>query len=249
MGSGRPAPAQVDYKPPWSPQPSQEPPMLQTTTRQKKPSDTARRASRTSILPDPSRTIKTSASKSTQYHPSSSSEYVHKPSSSRTNHPTSYGHDPGDPRSSSSRHPEPKSSKSRTPKSSFNQLTSPVSPNAALAMPYTGWIPPVGKTTDPAVRKSSKSRDKDRDKDTHRGHERDRSSDTHARTTSRELNRDPYDPRHQIYQAATLGRDFKERSDENGTLPKPSSHRRNLTDDAITLKVNRIFNSFLFILT
>lgn len=215
--------------------------MLQTTTRQKKPSDSARRVSRTSILPDPSRTIKTSASKSTQYHPSSSSEYVHKPSS-RAHHPTSYGHEPGDPRSSSSRHPEPKSSRSKTPKSSFNQLTSPASPNAALAMPYTGWIPPVGKTTDPAARKSSKSRDKDRDKDTHRGRERDQSSDTPARTASKELSRD--DSRHQIYHSATLGRDFKERSDENGTLPKPSGHRRHLTeDDAITLKVSPIFHS------
>lgn len=241
MGSGRPAPNQVDYKPPWSPQPAQEPPMLQTTTRQKKPSDPARRVSRTSILPDPSRTVKTSVSKSTQYHPSSSSEYIHKPSSSRANHPTSYGHDPGDPRSPSSRHPEPKSSRSKTPKSSFNQLTSPMSPNVALAMPYSGWIPPVGKTTDPSIRKSSKSRDKDRDKDTHRSRERDRPSDTHARTTSRDL----YDSRNQIYHAATLGRDFKERSDENGTLPKPSGHRRHLTeDDTITLKVNPIIYLF-----
>lgn len=249
MGSGRPAPNQVDYKPPWSPQPTQEPPMLQTTTRQKKPSDPARRVSRTSILPDPSRTIKTSASKSSQYHPSSSSEYVHKPSSSiRANHPTSYGHDPADSRSTSSRHPEPKQSKSKTPKSSFNQFTSPVSPNAALAMPYTGWLPPVGKATDPAIRKSSKNRDKDRDKDTHRG--RERPSDTHARTTSKELSRDPYDSRQQMYHAATLGRDFKERTDENGVLPKPSGHRRHLTeDDAITLKVNRTFRHFLFIST
>jgi hypothetical protein len=251
MGSGRPAPNQVDYKPPWSPQPTQEPSMLPTTVRQKKASDPARRASRTSILPDPSRTAKTSASKSTPYHPSSSSEYVHKSSSStRVIHPTSYGHDPGDPRSSSSRHPEPKQSKSKTPKSSFNQLTSPVSPNAALAMPYTGWLPPVGKTTDPAVRKSSKSKDKDRDKDTHRGRERDRPSDTNSRTTYRELSRDPYDPRHQIYHAATLGRDFKERSDESGILPKASGHRRHLTeDDTRTLKVNCALRFFLLIST
>jgi hypothetical protein len=242
MGSGRPAPTQVDYKPPWSPQPTQDPPMLHTTTRQKKTSDPSRRVSRTSILPDPTRATKTSISKSAQYHPSSSSEYVHKSSSSRSNHPTSYVHDPADPRPSSSRHPEPKSSKSRTPKSSFNQLTSPVSPNAALAMPYAGWLPPVGKSTDPAPRKSSKSKDKDKDRDAHRGREWDRPSDTHARKTSREVSRDPYDSR-QIYHAATLGRDSRERPDENGMLPKASSHRRHHTeDDIMTLKVNRIFH-------
>jgi len=222
--------------------------MLQTTTRQKKSSDPTRRVSRASILPDSSRTIKT-ASKSPQYHSSSSSEHVHKPStSSRTNYPTSYGHDPGNPRSSSSRHSELKSSKSKTPKSSFNQLTSPVSPNAALDMPYAGWLPPVGKTTDPAVRKSSRSRDKDRGKDTYRSRERDRPADTHARRTSTEVSRDPYDSRQQIHHAATLGRDFKERSDENGMLPKLSRHRRHLTeDDAMTLKVSRISRLFLFI--
>lgn len=243
MGSGRPAPNQVDHKPPWSPQPTQEPTMLQTTTRQKKPSDPARRVSRASILPDQSRTIRTLAPKSAQYHPSSSSEYVHKPSTTtRANHQTPYGHDTGDPRSSSSRHPESKSSKSKTPKT-FDQFTSPVSPNDPLAKPYAGWLPPVGKTTDPAVRKSSKNKDKDRDKDAHRGRERDKPSDTRARKASRELSRDPYDSRQQTYHAATLGRDFKERPDENGMLPKPSGHRRHLTeDDAITLKVNRIFD-------
>ncbi|KAF9652875.1 hypothetical protein BDM02DRAFT_3183218 [Thelephora ganbajun] len=237
MGSGRPALNEVDYKPPWSPQPTQEPPMLQTTARQKKTPDPTRRVSRASVLPDPSRTIKTSASKSTHNQPSSSSEYVHKSPSSRADYPTSYGHDPGDPRPSSSRHPEPKSSKSKTPKSSFNQFTSPVSPNVALAMPYTGWLPPVSKTRDPGPRKTSKSRDKDRDKDTHRGRERDRPSDTHARKASREVSRDPYDSRQQIYHAATLGRDFKERPDEGGLLPKSSGHRRHLTeDDVMTLK-------------
>lgn len=247
MGSGRPAPNQVDHKPPWSPQPTQESQMLQTTTRQKKASDPARRVSKVSILPDPSRTAKTSASKSPQYHPSSSSEYVHKPSSSsRTNYPTSYGHDPGDSRSSSSRHPEPKSSKSKTPKSSFDQFTSPVSPNAALDMPYTGWLPPVGKTTDPSIRRSSKSKDKDRDKDTLRGRERDRTSDTHARKTSRELSRDPYDSRQQIHHTVALGRDFKERPEENAMLSKSSGYRRHLTeDDTMTLKVKCIFLSLL----
>jgi len=216
--------------------------MLHTTTRQKKPSDPARRVSRASILPDPSRTIKTSAPKSTQHHPSSSSEYVHKPSSSsRANYPTSSGHDSEDPRSSSSRHPEPKSFKPKTPKSSFNQFASPMSPNVALAMPYNGWLPPVGKSTDPTVRRSSKSKDKDRD--TYRGRERDWPSDTHARKTLREASRDPYDSRQQIYHSATLGRDFKERQDENGVPPKPSSHRRHPTeDDAMTLKVNSVFN-------
>ena len=121
-----------------------------------------------------------------------------------------------------------------------------MSPNVALDMTYAGWLPPVGKTTDPAIRKSSKSKDKDRDKDTHR-RERDRPSDTHAGKTSRELSRDPYDPRQQVYRSATLGRDFKERSDENTTLPKPSGHRRHLTeDDALAFKVNRLFQLFLF---
>lgn len=215
--------------------------MLQTTIRQKKTSDPTRRVSRASILPDPSRTLKTS-SKSSQYHPSSSSEYVNGPSSSRANYPTSHGHDPGDPRSSSSRHPELKSSKSKTPKSSFDHFTSPVSPNVALGMPYTGWLPPVGKTTDPSIRKTSKSKEKDRDKDTLRGRERDRPSDTHARKTSREVSRDPYDSRQQVYHTATLGRDLKERPDENVILPKPSGHRRHLTEgDSMTLKVNRTF--------
>jgi len=244
MGSGRPAPNQVDYNPPWSPQPSQEPPMLQTTTRQKKSSDPARRVSRASILPDLPRTIKTPTSKSTQYPPSLSSEYVHKPSTSlRTSYQTSYVHNPADPRPSSSRHPEPKPSKSKTPKSSFNQLTSPVPPSIALSMPYTGSLPPVTKSTDPAVRRSSKSKDKDRDRDL-RGRERDRLPDTHGRKTPREASRDPYDTRQQIYHTATLGRDFKERLDENGALPKSSGHRRHLTeDDAMTLKVNCIFIS------
>ena len=242
MGSGRPAPNQVDYKPPWSPQPTQEPPMLQTTARQKKTLDPTRRVSRASILPDSSRAVKTPASKSSQYHPSSSSEYVHKPSSSRANYQTPYGHDPSDPRSSSSRHPELKSFKSKTPKSSSNQLTSPMSPNVALAMPYTGSLPPVGRTTDPSIRKSSKSKDRDRDKDAHRGRERDRPSDARARRASREVSRDPYDSRQQIYHPATLGRDLKEPSDENITILKSSSHRRHLTeDDAITLKVKCIF--------
>jgi hypothetical protein len=214
--------------------------MLQTTTRQKKTSDQSRRVSRASILPDPSRTIKTS-SKSSHFHPSSSSEYVNGPSpSSRSNHPTSHGHDPGDPRSSSSRHPEPKSFKSKTPKSSFDHFTSPVSPTVALGMPYAGWLPPVGKATDPSIRKTSKSKEKDRDKDTRRGRERDRPSDTHARKTSREVSRDPYDSRQQVHHSATLGRDFKERPDENVTLSKPSGHRRHPTDDdPMTLKVKR----------
>ena len=213
--------------------------MPQTTTRQKKTSDPTRRVSRASILPDLPRTIKSPTSKST--HPPLAPEYVHKPSS-RANHPTSYIHDPPDPRPSSSRHPEPKSSKSKTPKSSFNQFTSPVPPNIALAMPYTGSLPPVGKHTDPGGRKPSKSKDKDRDRDTLRGRERDRPSDTQARKTSREVSRDPYDSRQQPYHAATLGRDFRERSDENAVLPKPSGHRRNLTDDLMTLKVNCIFH-------
>ena len=244
MGSGRPAPDQLDYKPPWSPQPVQESQMLQTTTRQKKPSDPARRASRTSILADPSRTIKTSASKSSQYHPSSSSEYVHKPSSSRANHPTSYVYDSGDPRSSSSRHPEPKSSsKSKPPKSSFNQFTSPASPNPTLDAPFTGWLPPVGNTPDPSARKSSRSKDKDRDKDTHRGRERDWPPDTHARKTPREISRDPRDSRQQIHHSATIARDFKERPDDSAVLPKPPAHRRHLTeDDVMTLKVKYIFS-------
>ena len=242
MGSGRPAPNQVDYNPPWSPQPSQEPPMLQTTTRQKKTSDPARRVSRASILPDLPRTIKTPTSKSTQFPPSQPSEYVHKPSTSlRTSYQTSYVHNPADPRPSSSRHPEPKPSKSKTPKSSFNQLTSPVPPNIALAMPYTGSLPPVAKSTDPAVRRSSKNKDKDRDRDL-RGRERDRLPDTHGRKAAREASRDPYDTRQQIYHSATLGRDFKERLDENGALPKSSGHRRHLTeDDVMTLKVDCIF--------
>ena len=119
-------------------------------------------------------------------------------------------------------------------------------------MPYTGSLPPLGKHTDPTVRKPSKSKDKDRDKDTLRGRERDRPSDTQAKKTSREmsLHRDPYDSRQQFYHAATLGRDFRERSDDNGVLPKSSSHRRNLTeDDAMTLKVNRIFHFALFVPT
>ena len=238
MGSGRPAPNQVDSNPPWSPQPAQEPSMLQTTTRQKKTSDPTRRVSRTSILPDLPRTTKSPASKST--HPPMAPEYIHKPS--RSNHPTSYVHDPPDPRPSSSRHPEPKSSKSKTPKSSFNQLTSPMPPNVALSLPYTGSLPPVSKSTDPAVRKSSKTRDRDRDRDL-RGRERDRPPDTHGRKAPREASRDPYDSRQQIYHATTLSRDFKERLDENGVLPKSSGHRRHLTeDDAMTLKVNRIFH-------
>lgn len=247
MGSGRPVSTQVDYKPPWSPQPTQDPPMLQTTTRQKKTSDPTRRVSRASVLPDLPRTIKSPTSKSTQYHPSLAPEYVHKPSS-RANYQTSYAHDSPDPRPSSSRHPEPKSSKSRTPKSSFNQLASPVPPNVALAMPYTGSLPPVGKTTDPAVRKPPKTKDKDRDGGTYRGRDRDRPSDTQTRKTSREVSRDPYDSR--IYHAATLGRDFKQRSDENVVLPKSSGHRRHLTeDDAMTLKVNRISHPTLFVST
>ena len=222
--------------------------MLQTTTRQKKSSDPTRRVSRASILPDLPRTIKTPVSKSTQYHSSSSSEYVHKSTPSiRSNHPTSYVHSLADPRPSSSRHPEPKSSKSKTPKSSLSQFSSPVPPSVALAMPYTGSLPPVAKPTDPAVRKPSKSRDRDRDRDM-RGRERDRPSDTQARKTLREASRDPYDSRQQIYHAATLGRDFKERQDENGVLPKPSSHRRNLTDDDVmTLKVYRTFHAFLYL--
>ena len=210
--------------------------MLQTPVRQKKTLDPTRRVSRASILPDLPGTIKTPGSKSVQYHSSSSSEHVHKPSS-RANHQTSYTHGPADPRPSSSRHPEPKSSKSRTPKSSFNQLTSPIPPNVALSLPYTGSLPPVSKPTDPAVRKSSRS------KDTHRGRERDRPSDTHARKSSREVSRDPYDSRQQIYHAATLGRDFKERTDESGVLPKPPGHRRHPTeDDVMGLKVNRTFH-------
>jgi len=109
-------------------------------------------------------------------------------------------------------------------------------------MPYTGSLPPVTKSTDPTVRRSSKSKDKDRDRDL-RGRERDRLPDTHGRKTPREASRDPYDTRQQIYHAATLGRDFKERLDENGALPKSSGHRRHLTeDDAMTLKVNCIFH-------
>ena len=241
MGSGPPAINQVDYKPPWSPPPTQEPPMLQTTTRQKKASDPARRVSRASILPDPSRTLKAS-SKSPQSHPSSSSEYVNGPSSSsRANYPTSHGHDPGDSRSSSSRHPEPKSSKSRTPKSSFDHFTSPVSPKVALGMPYAGWLPPVGRTTDPSIRKASKTKEKDRDKDTRRGRERDRPFDPHARKTSREVSRDPYESRQQIHHSAALSRDFKERPDD--PLLKPSGHRRHLTeDDTMTLKVKHTFS-------
>lgn len=243
MGSGLLVPSQADYKLPWSPQPTQQ--MLQTSTRQKKTSDPARRVSRASVLPDPSRPLKTS-SKSPHYHPSSSSEYVNGPSSSRTNYPTSHGHDPGDPRSSSSRHSELKSSKSKTPKSSFDQFTSPVSPNVALGMPYTGWLPPVGKTTDPSIRKSSKTKEKDRDKDALRGRERDRPSDVHPGKTSKEVSKDPYEPRQQIYHSATLGRDFKERSDENVTLLKPSGHRRHPTeDDTMTLKVKCTFFSYL----
>ena len=243
MGSGRPAPNQVDYNPPWSPQPAQEPSMLQTATRQKKSSDPTRRVSRASILPDLPRTIKTTAPKSTQYHPSLSSEYAHKPTPSlRASYRTSYVHAPADPRPSSSRHPEPKPSKSKTPKSSFNQLTSPMPPNVALSLPYTGSLPPVSKSTDPAVRKSSKTRDRDRDRDL-RGRERDRPPDTHGRKAPREASRDPYDSRQQIYHATTLSRDPKERLDENGVLPKSSGHRRHLTeDDAMTLKVNRIFH-------
>ena len=238
MGSGLPATNQVDYKPLWSPQPSQETPMPQATTRQKKTADPARRASRTSILPDPSRTLKASF-KSPHYHPSSSSEHVNGPSSSsRSNYPTSHSYDPGDTRSSSSRHPELKSSKSKTPKSAFDQFTSPVSPTVALGMPYTGWLPPVGKTTDPSIRKTSKSKEKDRDKDNRRARDRDRPSDAHTRRTSRDVSRDPYDSRQQIYHSTTIGRDFKERPDDNATLSKSSGHRRHLTeDDAMTLKV------------
>ena len=81
------------------------------------------------------------------------------------------------------------------------------------------------------------------------GRGRDQPSDAHARKASKEVSRDPYDSRQQIY-SATLGRDFKERSDEPGTLSKPSGHRRHHTeDDAITLKVIPISHLFLFIST
>ena len=173
----------------------------------------------------------------------------------------SYVHDSADPRPSPPRPPEPKSSKSRARNTSSNQYTSSVSPNVALAwdpalpynglappynpalgMPFTGRLPPVGKSMDPAPRKSSKSKDKDRDRNSHRRHERERPSDTHGWKASREAGRDPYEPR-PVYHAPALGRGYKEHPDENDMLPEASSHRRHRTeDDATTLMVNRIFH-------
>jgi hypothetical protein len=122
----------------------------------------------------------------------------------------------------------------------YNGVAPPYNP--ALAMPFTGRLPPVGKSTDPAPRKSSKSKDKDRDRNPHRRHERERPSDTYGRKASREVGRDPYEPR-PVYHAPALGKDSKEHLDESDMLPKAFSHRRHRTEgDTMTLMVNRIFH-------
>jgi len=217
-------------------QPSREP---QTSA----PTREVSRATR-NIPPDPRRTIKTPASKSTQHHPSPSSEYVHhKPSTSiQTNYPTSDAHGPADSRPSSSRHPEPKPSEPRTRRSSFGQLTSPISLNVALPIPYPGWLPPPTKSTDPAVHKSSKSKDRERDRDI-RGRERDRPPDAHTSDTLGEVSGDPNDSRRQIIVAAALDRYTNKLLYDSGPLPKSSGYRRRLTeDDVVTLKVNPFFS-------
>jgi len=91
-------------------------------------------------------------------------------------------------------------------KSPYHQLTLRVPSKVAPA-------PPVAKSTDPGVRKSSKSKDRDKDRDI-RGRERDR--------------------------PPAVGRHTDKRLDYSGPLPESFRYyRRHLTeDDVVTLKVN-----------
>jgi len=233
--------------------------MFRAVTPQKKPSDPIRRVPREIDHPDPDppRTIKTPATESAQHDPPSFSPYVHSPSSAQTNYPTS---NLEEPRSSPSWHPELDRFK-KIPRRSSGRLTSAAqtTDNALSKLftgslsPYKDWLPPdAGLLTPPlkfsnlSIHKPSRGKGKDRDKDTHRGRDRDRSSDTHAWKTSRDLIRDPYDSQQQKYTTAILGRDPKERPDEDATL-QPSGNRRYLAEgDTMTLKVSRIFQLFLF---
>jgi hypothetical protein len=243
MDSGQPAPNRVGYRLPWSPQPTQDPPMIQMATiDQENTFDPSRRAFR---APGSSRATETSSysrrKRSKDFIPCGQIGSVsraikprRKPVPLHTAFPDGTVEFPP---------PTPK------PESSLDQFTSPASPNAALAMTYTGWLPPVGESTDPV-----KSKNKDRDRGDHRGREWDRPSDTHARMTSREVSRDPYDSQ-QTCHAGTLGRESKQRLDENSMLPEASSHRRHriaavhrhrTEGDMVVLKVDRIFHSSPF---
>ena len=242
MNSGQPAPNRVDYRLPWSPQPTQDPPMLQmATTHQENTSDPSRRVSRANMSPGSSRATETSSysgrKRSKDSIPGGQIGSVsraikprRKPVPLHTAFPDGTAETPP---------PTPK------PESSLGRFTSPASPNVALAMTYTGWLPPVGESTDPV-----KSKNRDRDRGDHRGREWDRPSDTHARRTSREVSRDPCDSR-QTCHAGTLGRESKQRLDENGMLPEASCHRRHriaaihchrMEGDIVILKVDRIFH-------
>jgi hypothetical protein len=186
-----------------------------------------------------SKPTKSTTSKVNGYHTSPSTEYVAKPSvpsSSRSQHQTSHPPEHYDqrPRAYSSKHRDgaTRTSKSSHEKAIHDQYFSyPVPGSSVPAAPASNNVwPPTSEMRSEAPRKH-RSKDKDREKPTDREREREKLRD-YERGRSKEKNKDPYEQRPAVYSTATLGRSFKQRTDETIKQPKASSgHRRYHTDD------------------
>lgn len=189
-----------------------------------------RHHSRSATAGDPlssSRPSKSSVTtKSHAFHASSSSEYVTKPSTSRSQHPT----DIQDPRvrvsSTTGKHRDgtpriPKSKPVQDQYVAYAMLGTPAPAPSASTPAWTAY----SEAPSEAPRKH-RTKDKDRDK----AKDKDKSS-RHEREALKEVARNPYEQRPAGYAASTLGRNFKQRTEEVTKQTKASSHRRYPTDE------------------